>query len=460
MNYDKDLLPIEFGIIGRALLQPKDIGELAAIIRTDDFADPTARTVWDAITATFYGGGPVDAVSINLRLGGGYADILQAAKSEAVNSNVYSGPAEERARQLSETARKRRIKSKALEISLAEPDEDVTGMIDALAGMTAETAGRKVWTAAEAVGDFMDRHGSDKPPEYIKLGFYDLDDKLFLERGDMLVLGGYPSAGKTALAIQFASKIAEKYRVGFFSLETRPEKITDRLAAQISRVPLPKIKRNDLDPDDWAALVEFGKKASALQLEQIPAAGMSVADIKAYSLRQRYEVVFVDYLQLIRGYGRDRYEQVTNISQQLHTFAQAQQILVIALAQLSRPEKTNKKPAPPTMSSFRESGQIEQDADAAILLYQDNPNDYKSRRVLKLAKNKESERWQTMLDFHGEVQTFTVSSYLDELTAAQRSEPKPESDYLRRKREKAEQRAYTEAAPMFKPVAEDGPLPF
>ena len=132
---------------------------------------------------------------------------------------------------------------------------------------------------------------------------------------------------------------------------------------------------------------------------------MTVRDIKAYSLSRRYEVIFVDYLQLIISKGRTRYEEVTNISKDLHAMSQSARIAVIALAQLARPEKTDGKLKPPNMSSFRESGQIEQDADAALLLWPEDPNNNKSRRVLKLGKNKEGEKITLNMEFDGSLQT-------------------------------------------------------
>ena len=108
----------------------------------------------------------------------------------------------------------------------------------------------------------------------------------------------------------------------------------------------------------------------------------------------------MDYLQIVTSHeGRSLYEQVTAVSKGLHTLAGSKRIAVIALAQLSRPEKVKGKAAPPTMASFRESGQIEQDADVAMILYPSDPNDNRSARVLKIAKNKEGERGKIDLAF-------------------------------------------------------------
>ena len=104
----------------------------------------------------------------------------------------------------------------------------------------------------------------------------------------------------------------------------------------------------------------------------------------------------------------DRYAVVTTVSQGLKTFAQSTGTAVVALAQLSRPEKSRDragKPVPPSMHSFRESGQLEQDADAAFLVYPSNPDDNSSNRVFKIGKNKEGPRLKMELVFHGDTQT-------------------------------------------------------
>ena len=150
--------------------------------------------------------------------------------------------------------------------------------------------------------------------------------------------------------------MAKKYRVGYFSLETNKSKLIDRAMSHLSQVPLRKIKEEDLNDADWAALAAAGTALASLSIDFIDASGMSVRDIQAIALNKRHQVVVVDYLQLVIDSGKGRYEQVTNISQGLHTMAQSNGIAVIALAQLSRPEKTNGKLQPPTMSSFRESG--------------------------------------------------------------------------------------------------------
>jgi len=124
----------------------------------------------------------------------------------------------------------------------------------------------------------------------------------------------------------------------------------------------------------------------------IPAGGYSAADIQAETLSRQYQVIFVDYLQLVRsgeGRGGNRTEEVGAVSRALHTLSQKHNVLVIAPAQLSRGVKNRDGTEnAPTLTDLRESGQIEQDADVVALLYKVDSTKNADRR-LKIAKNKE-----------------------------------------------------------------------
>lgn len=181
----------------------------------------------------------------------------------------------------------------------------------------------------------------------------------------------------------------------------------DRIMAAQAKIPLAKIKRRELDAQDWDAIRDAGSQLTKRSLDLVRASGMTVADIRAQVLQKKYQVIFVDYLQLVQAKGTGRYEQVTAISMGLHTLAQDLGVAVIALAQLSRPEKGTGQMKPPNMTSFRESGQIEQDADVAMLLYPEDPNDNGSQRVLKVSKNKEGGKFAMDLAFDGQTQRLT-----------------------------------------------------
>ena len=137
---------------------------------------------------------------------------------------------------------------------------------------------------------------------------------------------------------------------------------------------------------------------------------MTVADVRSVTVARGFEVIYVDYLQNVdpgRGVRRDnRFGGVSLISMDLHNLASSLGVLVVALSQLSRPERTARDKAP-DLYSLRESGQIEQDADAVMLLYKVDDDNPASNRKIKIAKNKKGLSGAVIeLDFDGATQTF------------------------------------------------------
>lgn len=384
-------------------------GVVLPILRRRDFSNEALGAVFAAVQNLFNRDAPIDRLTVIQELGSdAYAELLQAA----IAIRVMPGNAEFYAAMLQERARLDRIREAASGVQFAGDLEETRKLVDS---MNTELAARQQWrsvTLQEAFSKFCDRHSADRQPEFLDLGFSKLKQRLYLERGDFIVIAAEPSVGKTSLAAQMAFALGRKHRVGFFSMETSDEKLTDRMVAQQTGIPLGKMKSNLLTDEDWHIAMEAFGRLQNLPVEQINAAGMSVRDIQSYSLAKHYEVIFVDYLQMIAAANpkASRYEQVTQISMDLHTMAQQTGIAVIGLSQLSRPDKSKKKKDPPGMHDLRESGQIEQDADAVLLLYLQDPANYAGPRVLKIGKNKEGERADFVLDFDGNTQTFKESA--------------------------------------------------
>jgi len=133
-----------------------------------------------------------------------------------------------------------------------------------------------------------------------------------------------------------------------------------------------------------------------------------------------YKLVIVDYLQIVASKGGSRYEQVTNISIDLHTMAQSLGVIVLALAQLSRSDGDRA----PRNSDLRESGQIEQDADLIIMLQLENQACPEGPRKLYVTKNKEGRTFQMLVTFDGRHQTFAKGGVLDAAVAEAKTNKK------------------------------------
>lgn len=245
----------------------------------------------------------------------------------------------------------------------------------------------------------------DDKPEYISTGLRVLDNNLHLVPGNFVVIGGRPSAGKTALSLQIAASMAKQnYTVYYFSLETSKRKLGARLMANQIYCPLDTVKNKAVSLNE----IDGQAKNMKMPLYIRSAAGKNVAWMKAQALRKKAQVIFVDYLQLIHETGaKDRYAAITAISIALHELAQTTGIVVVALAQLNR--NPSKPGATPTNSDLRESGQIEQDADAIILLSGDNPDKY----LFRLSKNKEGEIGDLPITFNKQIQRFQEYTWME-----------------------------------------------
>lgn len=410
---EQDKLAAQVAVLGSLLIDPRLTGEALERVRAEDFTTPKCRMVYQAIRALFTEGKPTDPVTVRGKLGGQPGDgwdqyLLELVEVTPTAANIW-----EYADLMREQARMTKMAELAGLLQVSPDMEEARGYISQLNDLLVDRRGIQRMDMSQLLLTFTDRH-SGQPVEYMTWGLPKVDAGTYVEMGDMVVLGGYPSAGKTALAVSMAYHQAESHRVGFYSLETNRYKLADRLVANLAGIEMPAIKDNQITSEQWQRVANQSDRIRARQLELIEASGMTVQDIQADALARRYEIVYVDYLQLVEPESRrvNRTEQVSGVSRGLQQLAHQRGMLVVALSQLTRAEHTGKnEQVEPTMSDLRESGQIEQDADAIMLLYLEEPNrPEESRRILKIAKNKEGTRGRIFLVFDGQFQRFRESA--------------------------------------------------
>ena len=399
----------EESVIGSMMVDENCIPIVMGNMRVEDFTNGTCRETFRVIQKLFVAGRPADPVTVVDAMQGGntyIAWIKQVMENTPTAANVES---------YMEIARDgsmlQRLRTYADKLLACGDVEDARELVRNMSAATSATSRMPRMTADELAKDFLSRMRSTEKPEYLPWGFPTLNRILHTEKGDFNILGGYPSAGKTLLSVQMAISMAKRYRVGYYSLETKPEKMADRMFSHLSGVPLSAIKARDLGEADWTKLAEatagFVLKCP---FDIIKAAGSTVDSLTADAVAHRYEIIFIDYMQLLKIPGikpGERYSLVTAISSELHLFAQQHDIAIIALSQLARPESDSAGKRPPDMHSLRESGQIEQDADSILLVYPSDVNDNNSSRIVKVAKNKDGPRWVFEVDFDGSRQTMT-----------------------------------------------------
>ena len=415
---NEDWLQAQHSVLGSALIEQDLVAKVISETTADDYSG-TCRTVYAAMRRLFLSGVPVDPVSVAAALGKEYTSYiaqLMEITPTAANIDQYIRLCREQARIIS-------IRALGDKIATAEGIEDLRSLLDKANGLVVDRPTLRITTMYDALQSFMARH--DEKPQYLTWPVRELNDRIYTELGDFVIFAGYPSAGKSAWALQCAWHWAQKYKVGFFSLETSPEKLFDRQMSAVAGLSMDDIKRNTISDNGWATLANMTTDITNRQLELIPAAGMTPTDIRAHTMMRGYQIILVDYLQLVQSVGVNRTEKVTNISLALHTMAQSMGVLVVALSQLKRREQG----ASPDMSDLRESGQIEQDADMVMILSLEKKGSTEGNRVMKIAKNKEGTCPSILLAFDGKHQTFTKAQRSGDALKTLAAAPRKRSGY-------------------------------
>ncbi|HKY70132.1 MAG TPA: replicative DNA helicase, partial [Gammaproteobacteria bacterium] len=215
----------------------------------------------------------------------------------------------------------------------------------------------------------------------IPSGFTDIDKLTTgLQPGDLVIVAGRPSMGKTVLGMNIAEHAAMKTKksVLVFSMEMPANALVMRLMASMGRIELNRLRTGKLSQDDWSRLSSSVSMLSEVQMYIDETPALTPVELRAKARRIARDrknplgLIVVDYLQLMRTTGRaeNRTAEISEISRGLKALAKELHVPVVALSQLNRSleQRPNKRPV---MSDLRESGAIEQDADVIVFIYRD-----------------------------------------------------------------------------------------
>ena len=396
-------------VLGSLLMAPDQCaGEIFQSATPACFSDAAMRHLYEAALAVWERGEPLDAVTALAEAGDGYRQLILECMERTptwLNFAAYVQICRKEARLSA-------MQTAAFRISTAKTEEEALEAYEAL-GQAVQGAGRgRRITLTEMIGGYLDAMNDRNPVDYVDWGMEKLNKTLYISRGQFGVIAADSSSGKTALALQFAVQIARTgKRVGFISLETPEESLRTRLMAerQVAGIPMPRSQKKKLTDEDFRLAGEAGVKLSGVTMDTY-LGYYSLQEIRAVTVQNRLDVVFVDYIQLINGPGRERWEIVTGISMGLHRMAQQLGVIVIGLSQITPPAKDSKgkKVTAPTKDDLRESRQLKQDADFILMLYPDTAEDAPANaRVLEIAKNKDGRLGRFRLNFEPEYMTFT-----------------------------------------------------
>lgn len=404
----------ESAIIGALLSDESLVRDMLLVVREKDFGSEMNGKIFRAAKDLYFRGKPVTPITLRDRVG----KEAESYMVQLLEITVTTANWREHARIMHEDAVLRRSKEIALEIIDSQSAENCRALSAKLQQEQAGDVPTEVYEMAELLAEFSMRQTAKEPARYIETGNVWVDGGTFIQPGDVMVIGGRPSDGKTLLALQFGLYMAREWKVGFFSLETNRQKLTDRIAAAMAEIDFGAIKRRELSENEWERFATETANAEKLKFSVVEASGFGLDEIVRWAEALELDVLIIDYIQLIRPTNPRamRSEQIAEISRALHTFAQRTKTLVIELAQLSRPERSkgSKNANEPyygevSMFDLKESGQIEQDADLVLLLSRPNEKegyDPKKQRKLCVEKNKEGRTGEAFLYLDGAHQCF------------------------------------------------------
>lgn len=419
-----DWLQAQYSVLGSALIEPSLVPKVIQQTRPSDFSGP-CQTIYAAMCKLFQAGTPVDVVSLAAALGPDYRSFLRQLMDitpTAANLDSYIKLCREQAKIIS-------VRNIGRAMSTAEDSDSLRKMLEEASGLMVDKLSLKITTMNDALKSFMSRHTGEA--KYLTWPVRELNDRLYAEPGDFILVGGYPSSGKSAWSLQCAWHWARSAKVGFFSLETSSEKLFDRQMSAISGLSMDDIKRNNISREQWDHVCSMVGEITTRNLELVPAAGMTPADIRSVTMMRGYQIIIIDYVQLLQANGANRTEQVTNISLALHRMAQDMRVTIVALSQLKRKGQDDT----PESSDLRESGQLEQDADIIMMLKLEDKDRPDGNRQMYITKNKEGTCPMILLAFDGKHQTFAKAQRTGETIGKIKAMAKEE---LRRRRKEEE----------------------
>ncbi len=388
-------LEAEVAVLGAMLLEPDAVSRVLQYLKPEHFYLQAHRRIHAAVCALFERNVPTDITTVT-------AELRRMKELDAVGGQAYlsglldsvltAANCEDHARLVLEKSVQRQLIQTATEIVQAGFDEASS------AAELLDQAEQKIFDIRQA--GF--RKGFDKLDVLLKIewerieqataekryltglttGFHDLDERTSgLQKGELVIVAGRPSMGKTALALNIAVNAASKAGIAaaVFSLEMSAESLVQRLLCSAGSVSMRNLRRGRLEAEERTRLAAASGSLSEMKIYIDDSPGLNALDIRARSRRLKAEhpdlgLVVIDYLQLMESHGdrrreRNRQQEISDTTRALKAMAKELGVPVIVLSQLSRAPEIRGGEKRPQLSDLRESGAIEQDADLVILLY-------------------------------------------------------------------------------------------
>ena len=429
----------EQSVLGGLLLEASALDKIADLMTDDDFYRHEHRLIYRQIVRLSEMSKPVDVITV--------AEALEiAGELDKVGGLPYLGslaqnvPSAANIRRYGEIVRERSIMRKLVEVGtdIASSAYNPTGrdaaqLLDEAEGKVFEIAeagsrGKQGFIAmppllTQVVERIETLYGRDNQSDVTgtATGFTDLDRMTSgLQAGDLIIVAGRPSMGKTAFSINIAENVAldSKLPVAIFSMEMGASQLAMRMLGSVGKLNQHDLRTGRLQDDDWGRLTHALGKLNDAPIHIDESAALSALEVRARSRRLHRQhgglgLIVVDYIQLMSSNAgkasENRATEISEISRSLKSLAKELHVPVVALSQLNRSleQRPNKRPV---MSDLRESGAIEQDADLILFIYRDevynSDSPDKGKAEIIVGKQRNGPIGKVELAFRGEYTRF------------------------------------------------------
>jgi len=390
----------EQSLLGALLIDNQAFDRVADIVAADDFYRDDHRRIWRHIARLVEASRPADVVTVAESIeasedkdktgGTAYLAALAQNTPSALNVRRYA----ELVRERSVQRRLAQVATEIAETALSPTGKDVDQLLDEAESkifQIAESGARKdqgligISPVLAKVFERIDHlHSQENPSDItgVPSGFVDLDRLTAgLQPGDLVIVAGRPSMGKTSFALNIAEHVAlhpsVSLPVAIFSMEMSASQLAMRMLSSMAKVDQTRLRTGRLTDEEWSRLTDEIARLNEARIHVDETAALNALELRARARRMKREygklgLVVVDYLQLMSAsaHGENRATEISEISRSLKALAKELDVPVIALSQLSRAvEQRNDRR--PLMSDLRESGAIEQDADVILFIYRE-----------------------------------------------------------------------------------------
>ena len=389
----------EQSVLGGLLIDNGAFDKIGDVVADGDFYRDDHRRIFRHVSRLIERGKPADVVTVD--------EAIKVSEDKDKTGGITylaalagNTPSAHNVRRYAEIVRECAVLRKLIEVS-AEIADSALNRMGKDVGQLLDEAESKVFQIAEAgartrqgfmeiqplLTQVMERidllYHKDNPSDItgIPTGYRDLDRETSgLQPGDLIIIAGRPSMGKTALALNMAEHAAveNKLPVAIFSMEMSGSQLAMRMLGSIGRLDQHKLRTGRLSDDDWNRLTNAVGKLHDAPILVDESGALNALELRARARRLHRQygklgLIVVDYLQLMQASseGENRATEISEISRSLKSLAKELKVPVVALSQLSRAVEQRTGPKRPIMSDLRESGAIEQDADLSLAIYRE-----------------------------------------------------------------------------------------